>query len=407
MDTRAALSRSFQYALVIFILTALIGLANATKVFGELDENTLITHLHSGTLGWITLGILTVTAWLFGAASAQLGRYVIVTAAATAAYVLTFWWGNFPVRALFGAIELLVIFAWWAWVLRRSLSEGLSKISNPKLAILLGLTTVVIGSTAGVIVDIQTALGPETSQTGALISMHAGAQTAGYLLLVATGIIEWLLVGERRTRGGTVQSTLLFLAGLAIALGTLLSVQPLLLITNVLQIAATVMVLVRLGPAILRTAWGAAGAARHAAVVVLYLVIGVVLLVALVQQVIAQQGDISKVSPGLLHSLDHTFFIGVSTNALFAAVLALTKDRMRVWPWADHLVFWGLNLGALSFTAVLVFVGSSAGTAPFAHPVAYTASLMGLAALLAIGTYLRRLSLPPEVAAPAGQAAPS
>ncbi|MDE3113952.1 MAG: hypothetical protein KGK34_13510, partial [Chloroflexota bacterium] len=85
--------------------------------------------------------------------------------------------------------------------------------------------------------------------------------------------------------------------------------------------------------------------------------------------VISTQGDIGEVSAGLLRSLDPTFFIGVSTNALFAAVL--------------------------------VFVSSSAGAAPFAYPVACTASLMGVAVLLAIATYLRRLSFPPAVAAPA------
>jgi len=36
--------RAFQYGLAIFALTALIGLFNATKIIGDIDRNTLLTH---------------------------------------------------------------------------------------------------------------------------------------------------------------------------------------------------------------------------------------------------------------------------------------------------------------------------------------------------------------------------
>ena len=387
--------RAFQYGLGIFTLTALIGLVNATKIIGDLSQDTLLTHLHSGTLGWITMGVFGVALALF-ARNGMPGPYVTLSALATAAYVLAFWSGNFPARAIFGSVMLATIFGWWAWVASRAIGEGLGRISNPKMAMLLGLTTLVIGSTVGVIIQIQFALNATSAKTGDLIGTHASAQVGGYLILVATGIIEWLLIGERRTRGGTVQSVLLFLAGLSLAVGTLLGITPLLLVTNVLQIVATVMVLVRLGPTLMKTAWGVASGSRHAAIVPLYLVIGVVLVVALVQQVIAANGDIGKVPAGLIHSLDHTFFVGVMTNTLFGAILFASQDRPRVWPWADHVVFWGLNVGVLSFTAVLVFVGSSSGFGAFAHPVAYTAPIMGLSALLGIVTFSMRLMATPQ-----------
>ena len=388
--------RAFQYGLAIFALTALIGLVNATKIIGNLDQNTLLTHLHSGTLGWITMGVFGIALALF-ARNGSAGPAVSLSALATAAYVLAFWSGNFYARAIFGTVMLATIFGWWAWVGYRSSTEGFGKISNPKIAMLLGLTTLVIGSTVGVIIQIQLALNATTPQTGNLIGAHASAQVGGYLVLVATGIIEWYLIGERRTTGGIVQSVLLFFAGMSLALGQLFDIQPLLLVTNVLQIIATVMVVIRLGPAILRTSWAAATGARYAAIVPLYLVIGVALIVALVQQVIAANGDISRVPQGLIHSLDHTFFVGVMTNTLFGAILFATADRARTWPWADPLIFWGLNLGVLSFTAVLVTVGSSTGAAAFSHPVAYTAPIMGLAALLGIVTFSLRLMEAPAV----------
>ncbi|MBU6424207.1 MAG: hypothetical protein KGJ98_08700 [Chloroflexota bacterium] len=402
MNDRRAAALSFQYALIIFVLTALLGLANATKLFGELDQNTLLTHLHSGTLGWITLGTIGLVLWLFGGTSA-LVRPIVLSAAVTGLYVAAFWSGSLWARLIFGAVEVLMLFGWWWWTLRRSLTEGLGRISVPKLSVLLGLTTVVIGGIVGVIVEIEQATGNASAQTGALIGTHAGAQVAGYLVLVAAGVIEWQLAkSDTPTIAGRVEVVLLFLAGLAIALGSMLNLLPLDILSNALQTAAVVMIVVRLGGATVRTSWTSTGGRRHVAIVVPYLVVSVVLFIVLVQDVGQAGGDIEKVPQGLVHALDHTMFIGVMTNALFGMILVLLADRPRVWPWADQLIFWGLNIGAASFIAVLSFVGTSEGTAPFAHPVAYTASLMGLAVLLAIATFTRRLQeRPTDVPAPA------
>jgi hypothetical protein len=115
-----------------------------------------------------------------------------------------------------------------------------------------------------------------------------------------------------------------------------------------------------------------------------------VLQAILVQQFIAAQGDVTRVSIGLLHALDHAFFVGLMTNVLFGAALVVTADRPRAWPWADHVIFWGLNIGAAAFIVVLLVAGSGEGKAPFTHPVAFVAPIMGLAALLGIATLLMR-----------------
>ena len=51
-------------------------------------------------------------------------------------------------------------------------------------------------------------------------------------------------------------------------------------------------------------------------------------------------------------------------------ILLLTAAPVRTWPWADGVIFWGLNLGAASFIAVLLGVGSGYNSGPFQHPVA-------------------------------------
>jgi hypothetical protein len=389
MTYPAATARAFQYGLIIFALTALIGLANATKVIGAIDQNTLLTHLHSGTLGWITMGVIGVAVWMFGGTSSTVARSIMLTAVATAAYVLAFWSGNFLARAVFGTIELVVIVGWWWWVLARSMAQGLGRISVPKLSMLLALTTLVIGSTVGVILQILFATNNVTPQNGVLIGVHASAQVGGYLVLVAAGIAEWQLSGEHRTNAGIVQAVLLFLAGLLLAIGILLNVTPALLLSNLFQTVAIVMVAIRVGRRAIGVGWGAATGLRHAAISIAWLVIALVLFIVLTQQLIAAQGDQSKVPPGLFIALDHTMFIGVMTNVLFGALLALGAPR--TWPWADHVIFWGLNFGAASFVAVLLTAGTSAGTGPFGHPVAFTAPIMGLSVLLGIVTYSMRL----------------
>ena len=403
MGYPAATARAFQYGLIIFTLTALLGLANATQLLGALDRNTLLTHLHSGTLGWITMGVIGLSIWIFGGTGTTHARNVMLSAIATAAYVLAFWSGNFQARAVFGTIELLVVLYWWWFAVSRGMAEGFGRLDIPKLSVIFGLTTLVIGSTLGVTVQIILGTGNQLPTNTDLVGAHASAQTGGYLVLVAAGFIEWQLTGGgRRTIAGLVQIGLLFVSGLLLSFSLLLSAQlgaqmaqALPGIATLLSLVGAVVVAIRLGRAAIGVSWGA-GAKRHLAMAVGFLVVAKILEAFLVQQFIAAQGDISKVSIGLLHALDHSYFIGLMTNMLFGAILVLTADRPRAWPWADQLVFWGLNIGVIGFVAVLITAGSGEGAKPFTHPVSFIAPIMGLAALLGIATLSMRLSNAPS-----------
>ncbi len=401
MGYPAATRSAFQYGLVIFALTALLGLANATQLFGALDRNTLLTHLHSGTLGWITMGVIGLSIWLFGAEGKNMA--IRVSAASTAAYVLAFWSGNFYARGIFGVTELAVVYYWWWFVVSRGMAEGFGRLDIPKLSVIFGLSTLAIGSTLGVIVQVILATGGTVPQSPDLVGAHASAQTGGYLVLVAAGFIEWQLTGGgKRTTAGLVQIALLFVSGLLLAFSLLLAAQlgPQLSqalpgIATVLSLIGALIVAVRLGRAAIGVSWGA-GAKRHLAMAVGFLVLAKILEAVLVQQFIAAQGDVNKVSVGLLHALDHSYFVGLMTNLLFGAILVFGADRPRAWPWADQLIFWGLNIGAVGFVAVLLIAGSGEGAKPFTHPVSFIAPIMGLAALLGIVTFSMRLMAAPQ-----------
>jgi hypothetical protein len=403
----AASARAFQYGLGIFTLTALLGLANATQVFGALDRNTLLTHLHSGTLGWITMGVIGLTLWMFGG-QRDMTMVVRISALATAAYVLAFWSGNFPARAVFGLAMLGVVYGWWWFVVSRGMLEGWASFDTAKLSVLFGLTTLVIGSTLGVIVQVILGTGNSLPTSPDLVGAHASAQVGGYLVLVAAGFIEWRLTGAgKRTAAGVAQVALLFVGGVLLSVSLLLAAQlpaqaqqALPGIATLFTLLGTLIVVVRLGRSALGVSW-TAGGKRHVAIATGYLVAGVVMFAILVQQFIAAQGNPSAVSIGLLHAVDHTYFVGLSTNVLFGAILIFSEARPRAWPWADNLIFWGLNIGAAGFIATLLIAGSGEGAKPFTHPVSFIAPIMGLAALLGIATLEMRLSnAPAAVRAP-------
>lgn len=390
MRPTASVIRALQFSLGIFTLTALIGIANATKVFGTLSGDTILAHVHSGTLGFITMGAFGLALWTYGGgASARAARSVLITGLATVAYVLAFWSGDLLARAIFGTIELAVIVGWWWWVFASARTIGLGRLDVPRLAVLLGFTTFVIGSTIGVAIQVLLATGralPQPPQGPDLVGAHASAQVSGYLVLVAVAIGEWRLRADRGARSfsGLTEVYLLFVAGLAFAVGASFGIQPLLIVTNLFYVVAVIIFVVRTRSGVLGARWTAAGPARHFAIAVPLLIVNVVLLVAFVATFIQAQGDFTRVPRGLIVAYDHSMFVGVMANILFGTVLVAAGEERR-WPWADAWIFALLNLGLLGFLGVLVFAGYDSVL------VRETAPAMGIGALLGIVVFSMRL----------------
>src|SRR5687767_4345515 len=113
--------RLLQAALLIFAYTVGIGILNGTDVI-EFGHQTLLTHVHTGTLGWITTSVFAASLWLFGATPAPgwrdtLARFlpaatVLTVVAYNIAFAMTFGSG----RPTIGGFMLLVIVGWVAWI---------------------------------------------------------------------------------------------------------------------------------------------------------------------------------------------------------------------------------------------------------------------------------------------------
>ena len=367
-------------AMALFVVTVAIGIANGLDVY-EFNHDQLLTHVHSGTLGWITLGLVAGSFWLVRSGDRRLA---VALAILIPVYVAAFSSGNLPARAITGT-ALLVGILWlvgWAWLAVRR------EPTIPLLAVTLGLTSFAYGAIIGVLVQVELASGTSLFPGGAdAIGAHAGTMVFSYLILVAMGLLEWRTVGlRRRSRTGQVQVGALFGGGLLLALTLLFldaaAVQVVGGIYLVVELVAVALFSGRVVRHAVRVDWRAASPERHLATSAAFVLVATAIFLYVVFLFIST-GDQSKIPTGVLVASDHAAFIGVITNLIFGLALRLAADRSDRWPWADQVVFWAMNGGLVVFLLGLIAVS------PELKRIG--APIMGIAILLGLATIAIRL----------------
>lgn len=372
----------YSVAMAMFVVTVAIGILNGLDLvdFSPPEmRNTLLTHVHSGTLGWITLAIVATAFWLTRTGDRTLAwAFGIVVPI----YVLAFYSGNYPARAITGTV-LLVLIAWllvWAWRL------AVERRSLPTLTIALGLTTFTYGAVIGILLQVQFATGTNLFPAGGdAIAAHAATMAFGYLVLVAMGFVEWRLKGTiDRPRLGVVQVGALFLGAIVLAVALLLGqgVQAAGGLNLLLTLVAILVFVVRIGPVALRTDWLAARPSRHVHAAALFVVVAAALFMYVIYLFITT-ADQTKIPFGVVTAFDHSVFIGVLTNLILGMTLTLAADRADRWPWAGQLVFWVMNVGLVIFLVGLV------AASPEIKRIG--APTMGIGILLGLATVAVRL----------------
>ena len=88
--------------------------------------------------------------------------------------------------------------------------------------------------------------------------------------------------------------------------------------------------------------------------------------------------DVMDVPPSLIAGSSHPLFVGMVTNTLFGLLFDLNRDRRSIWPWADHVVFWGVSVATAAFTAAILLEANWAFK--FVTPVLGISILIGIAA---------------------------
>lgn len=389
-------------ALVLFVITIVIGILNGLDIW-EPDHDTLITHVHAGTLGWITLAVFGVALLMFtDGRRLEPGELRSTrtmsgaTVAAMALYVAAFWIGdsipgNRIQRPIGGTLALLAI----VWVLVWMIRQRRQQVKTvPIQALFLAWISLLIGAVLGVILGLFSSRGeiPGLSDETAvnLASAHPPAMIIGFLILAAVGIAEWLLKPEdaagRNRTWGMVQVWILFSAGMLINVAFIIRMEDELLgPANLLQVVAFAILIPRLWSELKPSRWFGSGAYAYPRMTVLFLLINLGVFAYLISQIVAGTFDIddpTEADLGLILTLDHFMFIGVATNALFGAIALTTTGRTL--DLYGKLTLWGVNLGLVGFAVGLI--SQSAPVKRVSTPV------MGLALLLGIVIYVRRLS---------------
>lgn len=387
----------FQAAMLVFVITVAIGILNGLHLVGQLSQDVLLTHVHAGTLGWITLSVFAVSLWLFeeGKAPTEKSRSVrvmsILAAVSIPLYVLAFLSGNFIARAVFGFPVLLLMIGFFGWIVARSLQV---RVTVARLALLGALFTLIVGSVLGVLLQIQFASNKAFLPAGAFAA-HPATQVVGYLLLVGMAISEWRFMPDtgRLPRAGVIQIAFPFIAGLVLTIGTLLNLTPLLGVNVLFELIGILIYIVRFTPPVLRVSWVARTSDRFFAFSAIFIVVNVAILTYLIVSTLTGVYASFEVVPSwLFFALDHAMFIGVMSNALFGLIQIVTEERRSFWPWADDVLFWGMNFGMVGFVISLLL------DARILERI-FT-PIMGLSILLALLTYtlrMRRTSEPETV----------
>ncbi|MBI2862463.1 MAG: hypothetical protein HYX89_06565 [Chloroflexi bacterium] len=382
----------FQAAMVIFIVTVLVGILNGLNVV-EFDRKTLMTHVHAGTLGWITLGVLAACLWFFSGSelSAANRRFLSATGALAIVsflwYVFAFFNGDPSLRAISSVPVFVAIAGFFGWVIAQSRSI---RLGVAHLAIIGATANLTVGAVIGALLQFQAAANAQILPEGAY-GAHPTTMVIGYLLLVGMAISEWRFIGEtgRLSRLGLVQIGLPFLGGVALTLGSLLDIQALFLLNVPLEILGVLVYIWRFAPYFLRIRWTQRTPDRHFGLSGVFLVANVALLSYLIVSFLSgaygDPPDFALIPPWMIFGLDHAMFIGVMTNALFALIQLASWEQRAFWPWVDDVLFWGMNFGMVGFVASLL------AHSPQLEMV-FT-PIMGGSILLAILTYTIRLQI--------------
>lgn len=351
---QAQIRLMLQAALLIFVFTVVVGILNGTDLV-DFDHKTLLTHVHTGTLGWITMSVFAASLWLFGTTRSDGWRDVlarglpVATIAAVIAYNVAFITTSGLARPLLGGFMFLVIAGWLTWT---ATSARRVVLSVPRLGILAALLTATFGGLLGVLLGVIIATGNKILP-GDAYGSHPATMVIGFLIPVGMALAEWHLrpelLEERATRAGRAQIALPFIGGLCVTVGLLADSTPLVALSLPFEIVAVGILIYRLRPGLGRVRRSEGSPALLAAPTPIWLVLNILMFVYLIGR---YQGDFSLAPLGLVLAVDHVMFIGVMSNSLFAQARAAAGDRVSAPP--VQVLFWTMNVGLLGFVVGLV-----------------------------------------------------
>jgi len=394
----------FAASALIFLVTISLGFLNVFTA-GALPRWQLLVHLHSATLGWMTLSVFGATVWLFTGKRAVSEAYarrvrwlaramVVAFVGLIASFGIAFSQGGdaFYLLAVFAPLAALTIWAAAAFFLDQL--RHLSEVTTAHLLTAAGFLVLALAVVFGNVMALGRAgilSSPDFAGTAHVFGI------LGYQVLVTTGIIEWVVVRERGgwTRSGAFQVGLGALLGVWVPIVVLLSVAglpedplPILLLfgTLALLVLFGLLFLGRIGVRALRTNPLRSGVEAWIFFATLWFAVGGVLSFPL-RFVL---GDPAWWMVANVHAT----MVGIVTNMIFGVMAARTRFGRPESSWAQPAAMWLTNVGVVVFVGLFIATGSTHG-----------ALVMGTGVLLGVGWALYSLRKTPtktETATKAG-----
>lgn len=393
--------RVFIAALVLFVVTIVVGILNGLDIY-EPDHDTLITHVHAGTLGWISLAVGGTALLMFSQGRALSDSEVARGTAlgwsligAIALYVAAFLVGDrIPgdriQRPIVGTLLFLVVIWFVVWLFQSNRAYDRSSVS--RLGMQLAWVSMLIGATFGVILGIYTSqnevpgLSDETA--AAVADAHPPAMVIGFLILAAFAVIEWLIHDEKswaESRLGATMMWLVFAGGVLVNVAFVSGLEEELLgPANLIAIVGVGILVARAWGKLMPAGWRGAGTGIYPRMSILLLLVYLALLTVIIVRIVSGAMDIDALTEtefGLILTFDHVMFIGVMTNVLFG-VLSSSLHGADLKP-VDRVLLWGVNLGILGFGLGLITV------TPWLKRI--STPVMGACLLIGIGYYVMEL----------------
>jgi hypothetical protein len=344
--------------MVIFVITIVIGILNGTDVWDP-PRDTVLTHVHAGTLGWVTLGVFAGAIWMFGGdGKAHPGALPVFSIVALSLYVLAFWSPDIfntteSIQRPIGGTLAFIAMVWMlVWVLRAKRGQSWNVA---EFGMTLSLGFLVFGAVLGVLLGLQLAdieiVDP--ANAGRLGESHPGAMVAGYVVLAGLALIEWMMPGREvpklgESKSGVVQMLLLFVAGILLVIGFLLDQEAIYSLGVPLQIVGAIILVARFRKYLAPSQWGGPVINRYVRTPVVGLLIVVGLIAYLISQFIAG-AEFEEIAP-IAITFDHVNFLMVMTNLFFGMMVLASSVSEK----AGRAIYWGLNLGTVGFAIGII-----------------------------------------------------
>jgi hypothetical protein len=396
----------FISALLLFVFTIVVGILNGLDIYDP-DHDTLLTHVHAGTLGWISLATAGTGFLMFtrgrDLSEDERARSSTLAWAMTGAitlYVIAFLIGDrMPgdriQRPIAGTLLFAVVIWYVVWLFQNNRAYDRSNVA--RLGMILAWLSMLMGAVLGVLLGIFTSLneipGLADDTAARLAEAHPPAMVIGFLFLAAFSIIEWLLYEEQtwaESRSGATMMWLAFIGGFIVNIAFISDVEDLLGPANLLAIAGVGVLIWRARRLLVPSGWAEVGTGTYPRLSIMFLIAYLVLLTVIVQRFVSGAMDVNALQDwelGLILTFDHVMFIGVMTFLLFGVLASQINDGSGVTV-ADKILLWGVAAGITGFAVGLLTV--TAAVKQVFTPI------MGVALLVGIGYYVIQLGKTPE-----------